>query len=449
MQEEKKKKKKEVAVIGAGFAGLSCAKRLKALGYEVTVYEGRDRVGGRVHTVEGVEYGGELIGNNHPTWQRLAKEYALDLEPLDGDTADPTLQDPIQVGGMQYRTEKDIRELNEQLDKLLLLISTESLKVGNPNEPWNEPEEVRALDQVSVGTVLAGWHEPGTALFEYARMILERDNLVSIYQQSWLGLLCQVRGGGGLAFWDNVENAICRQGNQELAVRMARDLKVKLNVRITMSLCCATTPTKVTLVREAKYSPGEPDLIKRDYNFVVLAIPNALYSSISFGGLRTDRLDGHMMQSGVASKLMCRASDFWSRSGLSINSQSVLYGESWPTKRGFNVFLGGERLAATPTAAITHGLERLYGEEELFKLEKRVDYATEPFTMGGYSCPAPGQMLTTMKNLQEVLPRERLAFAGEHCSPAFFGYMEGALESGERTAARVHEWLTLEGGEHI
>lgn len=39
----------KVAVIGAGFAGLRCAQVLGQKGIQVTIFEARDRVGGRVH----------------------------------------------------------------------------------------------------------------------------------------------------------------------------------------------------------------------------------------------------------------------------------------------------------------------------------------------------------------------------------------------------------------
>src|SRR5262245_619622 len=58
---------KRVIVIGAGFGGVSAAYELKIAGYDVTVVEARDRIGGRVHTLENfikdktVEAGGELI----------------------------------------------------------------------------------------------------------------------------------------------------------------------------------------------------------------------------------------------------------------------------------------------------------------------------------------------------------------------------------------------------
>src|SRR5688572_16070804 len=72
-----------VVVVGAGFSGLAAAYELSKAGYDVTVVEARNRVGGRVITftdlVPGktVEGGGELIGSNHPAWVGYAKQFGL------------------------------------------------------------------------------------------------------------------------------------------------------------------------------------------------------------------------------------------------------------------------------------------------------------------------------------------------------------------------------------
>jgi monoamine oxidase len=56
-----------VVVIGAGFAGLSCAYQLNRAGADVQVLEARNRVGGRVFTLDSflpgkvIEAGAELI----------------------------------------------------------------------------------------------------------------------------------------------------------------------------------------------------------------------------------------------------------------------------------------------------------------------------------------------------------------------------------------------------
>jgi monoamine oxidase len=54
-----------IVVVGAGIAGLSCARALCVAGHQVTVLEGRDRIGGRTHTVDlagaTVDLGGSWI----------------------------------------------------------------------------------------------------------------------------------------------------------------------------------------------------------------------------------------------------------------------------------------------------------------------------------------------------------------------------------------------------
>ncbi|KHN75189.1 Spermine oxidase [Toxocara canis] len=68
-----------IAIIGAGFAGLSAARRLKELGFEdVTVYEGSDRIGGRVlYEKLGngyIQHGAEYInGRSNPIYEIAEK----------------------------------------------------------------------------------------------------------------------------------------------------------------------------------------------------------------------------------------------------------------------------------------------------------------------------------------------------------------------------------------
>ena len=74
-----------VVVIGAGFSGLAAAYELSKAGYDVTVAEARNRVGGRVISFgdlvrgKNVEGGGELIGSNHPAWLGYAKQFGLEF----------------------------------------------------------------------------------------------------------------------------------------------------------------------------------------------------------------------------------------------------------------------------------------------------------------------------------------------------------------------------------
>lgn len=77
--------KKSCVVIGAGMSGLAAAYRLQRSGWDVTVIEARDRIGGRVWThrfANGLtcERGGEWIGDDHERMIALAHHFGLPLQ---------------------------------------------------------------------------------------------------------------------------------------------------------------------------------------------------------------------------------------------------------------------------------------------------------------------------------------------------------------------------------
>src|SRR3954463_11416066 len=72
----------DVCVVGAGYAGLTAARRLAQAGRTVAVLEARDRVGGRIWTFElpdgsPVDRGGGWLGPKHDAIFGLAREMGV------------------------------------------------------------------------------------------------------------------------------------------------------------------------------------------------------------------------------------------------------------------------------------------------------------------------------------------------------------------------------------
>ena len=81
----------DVAVVGAGVAGLAAARELRRRGLAVVVLEARDRIGGRIFTVHDprlplpVELGAEFVHGAAPLTYRVLAEEGVTTIDLGGE----------------------------------------------------------------------------------------------------------------------------------------------------------------------------------------------------------------------------------------------------------------------------------------------------------------------------------------------------------------------------
>ena len=110
------KKSDKIIVIGAGLAGLSCARILATEGFDVEILEARDRIGGRVHTKaiggrEGVDFGGSYLhGGPENPLRRFFK--AHDFSVINHADVEVFLSSDQQINLYNYRdywTEVDMK----------------------------------------------------------------------------------------------------------------------------------------------------------------------------------------------------------------------------------------------------------------------------------------------------------------------------------------------------
>jgi monoamine oxidase len=440
---------KTVTVIGAGLAGLSAAYELHRAGWQVTVLEARDRVGGRVYSLRNfsdglvAEGGGEFIEESHTRMIALAGQFGLKLAHTGswrGEAGDWASFDG--VSGRMADSALWGVDLVEEVERGWEKMARLSQYVSDPNQPQASSEAQHLDSQSSLDWINALDVHPLARQY-----FIQHIRSEYTCEPKRLSLLDLARNAK--MYYTSMDRSPSSRvvgGNDQIARALAEALPdVRLNA-VVKSVRLQPDGVAVT------YQQADSHLTL-DSDFAILAIPLTTARLIDFHAAlpaaHQKMVDG--ISYGAVTKVLIEyRRRFWKDKGcngrLTTDAPIVI---TWHATSHLEhehgiitAYTGGApgaKLSALSDeqriqVAVAE-IEKVFpGSSDLIENTATIAWLNEPYTRASYMALAPGEVLKYWKTLFE--PAGRLFFAGEHAT-AIQGYMEGAVESGQRAAASI------------
>jgi monoamine oxidase len=457
-----------IAVVGGGLAGLTAAYTLQKLGCSATVYEAKPTVGGRIQSRTGLvvpglvnELGAAFINSDHHDVLALVEDLGLEL--FDRRALTEQLPFPEVAFYFEGRAIPEV-ELGLALTPMAAQIARDgALLLADFNRHAPQFDAISVADYLDLHRDKIGR--------QYVRSLLEAtirsEYGVEAHQSSALQLLFnlpQVRHRRAEPLVAD-ELYLVQGGTgripQRLSARLGEAVKTGWRLR---SLQAQGSGFRLAFNRGA---------VEADY--VILALPFPALRRVELAVELPPTLRQFIAEGGPGhnEKIFagCTHRPWLQPRGFTGGAWSDLgYSGLWDdTQRQrerhegvLTFFLGGDEVAHSEGQVQQRGRE-LVGRTVPYLREletaagdrfARTAWAKDPDAGGGYSTFAPGQYTQFRDYLyvESDNPAEcqrvtvgNLAFAGEQFSDEYYGYMNGAAQTGRLAAAAIAAAIQTEG----
>ena len=455
----------DVVVVGAGFAGLTAARKLHRSGRSVVVLEARNRVGGRVwnHNLGGghvSERGGTFVGPTQDHVLGLAHELGIGTFPT-YDTGDNIYfrgstkirySDTGAVGGVTGTAPPDpaaspgIVDVVMDLDNKATTVNVES--------PWTAPNAA-SYDGQTLESYVNG-RPTATSAFKQVVPLATRPIFGAEPRElSLLFVIFYIASSGNEhnqgTFERNFDTRNGAQqdrfigGSQLIALKIARQLRHRVVLR---------SPVRRIVQRRGSVHVVS-DRVTVKAKRVIVAVPPTLAGRIDYHPIlpfERDQLTQRYGQGTLTKVAAVYNRPFWRDQGLNGTALdtggpvSATFDDSPPggTPGVVFGFVGGDNARtyngmtpASRRAAVLNQYAKFFGSQALSpKGFFETSWSGEQWTRGcPVGIPGLGTLLAYGSRLRE--PVGRIHWAGTETADYWNGYMDGAVRSGERAAAEV------------
>ncbi|XP_067828270.1 amine oxidase [flavin-containing] B-like isoform X1 [Heptranchias perlo] len=444
----------DVIILGAGISGLSAAKLLSEMGLDVLVLEARDRVGGRTHTLHDPRFGytdvgGAYVGPTQNRILRMAKDLGVDtylvddsqycLTEIQGSVRRfvgviPPIYNPIGL--------LDLNNAIRTIDKMAAEVPRAA--------PWKHPS-AKQLDSMTAKEFIERmvWAESTKILLD---IFIKTVFCVETHEISTLCVLWGIRCGQGIERMSNISG-----GAQERKfVGGAQTISERLAERIGRERVRLSSP----VVRVEQAGDGVTVTSERGETsvgrFAISAVPHAILQMIRFHPplpARKRQLIQRMPMGSVIKTVTFYDRAFWKERGFSGCSMSDVGpvdfsiddtkpDGSHPAIMGF-IQAGTARRLSLGTLeqrkeSVCQHYAKIFKMEEFLNPKDYIEknWMEETYSGGCYSSIfGPGVLTAFGDALRQ--PVGRIHFAGTELADEWIGYMDGAVQSGERAAREI------------
>ncbi|XP_071955677.1 amine oxidase [flavin-containing]-like [Antedon mediterranea] len=448
---------KDVIVIGGGISGLCAAKLLAESGVDVLVLEARDRVGGRTHTMRDssvggyVDLGGSYVGRTQDRLLRVAKELGIESYPIDENAKISWVQDgrvyPFKGSFPTFYNPLVWMDINQ------VIRGIDSLGEKIPSaDPWDCPD-AEELDN----TLMQDWIDKNTLTKtgnDFCKTICQLIVTSQATEMSVLFVAWYIKQCGGF-----VRIISTKFGGQEKKfIGGSQQISIGLMNKIGKERVILDSPV---------YSldqSGDVAVIKtlneKTYKakHVIIAMSPGLTQKIHFNPPLPPLRNQLAARSPMGSVIKCMVyykTDFWRDRGYCGSSWSI--DPDLPVEWSLDdtkpdgsapalvTFITANK--ARKFCQLTENERRdklcryfakVFGTDEAMHPINYVEknWMAEAYSAGCYTTIfQPGTLYQYGRELRRIVGC--IHFAGTETASKWSGYMDGAVESGERAAREI------------